>query len=154
MCGTLATEIEGIKLDLVILQKRLECKENSAVIRSSVENNETTRLKSKLLVEKEKLVSLEEDICLIVKNRNEEVRDLNKIIYSLEDKITKLEKEKYSLLSLKEKAIQQDETIRTQEERDSLRLALHICKTRNKHQQNEVLLQCILQQTCKRTTHG
>lgn len=91
-CRTLTTDIEGIKLDIVILQKQMEYKSNKATT-----HNKDETLKCELLVEKEKNRQLENDISLLVKGRNEEVDDLNKTIHSLEDRVIKAEEERDSL---------------------------------------------------------
>lgn len=98
-CRTLATELEGVKLDIVILQKRMEYKASSYMDQSVsiTQSSEEMRLKRELSEEKDRNRQLEKDICVLVKGRDAEMHDLNNTINSLEDRVIKAEGERDSL---------------------------------------------------------
>lgn len=96
-CGVLAAELEGVKLDVVILQKRIDSQVNSATVGISSDNEEMNRQKREILEEREKSKRLEEDLLLIVKERDNEVKELKNTIISLETKVIKHEEENDSL---------------------------------------------------------
>jgi hypothetical protein len=79
-CGILVAEFEGIKLDLVILQKKFE-------IESATERTNVSQLKRELAHEKDKNSRLESDLSLFVRERNAEVDELNETIALLNDRI-------------------------------------------------------------------
>jgi hypothetical protein len=72
-CGILVAEFEGIKLDLVILQKKFE-------IEFATERTNVSQLKRELAHEKDKNSRLESDLTLFVRERNAEVDELNETI--------------------------------------------------------------------------
>ena len=81
-CGLLAAELEGIKLDMVIMQRNFESKiPTSNTIR---ESDEIKCLKQELANAKERCKHLEGEIQTLIKGRNNEVEDLNQTIVSLE----------------------------------------------------------------------
>ena len=91
-CRLLAAELEGIKLDLVIMQKNIESNINV------VNNDEVTKLNRDLRSERQKSKRLEAenkrleaDMTILVRGRNNEVNDLNNIIVSLENKVKTIE---------------------------------------------------------------
>ena len=86
-CGVLAAELEGVKLDIVILQKRMDLQVNSTTERMSRDDDEMNRLKREILEEKEKSKRLEADLLLIVREWNKDVDELNNTISYLETKI-------------------------------------------------------------------
>lgn len=90
-CGVLVAELDGIKLDIVILKNSIESRADLRNEKSKSDNGEIDRLKRELSNEKAKSNQLEADLLLIVKERNSEVDDLNKIINSLENKAIKSE---------------------------------------------------------------
>ena len=79
-CGILVAEFEGIKLDLVILQKKFE-------IEFATERTNVSQLKRELAHEKDKNSRLESDLTLFVRERNAEVDELNETIALLNDRI-------------------------------------------------------------------
>ena len=84
-CGLLAAELEGIKLDIVIMQRNFASKISTPnVVR---ENDEIRRLEQELANARERCKHLEGDIQILIKGRNNEVADLNQTIVSLENKI-------------------------------------------------------------------
>ena len=84
-CGLLAAELEGIKLDMVIMQRNIESKiSTSNTIR---ESDEIKCLKQELANAKERCKHLEGEIQILIKGRNNEVEDLNQTIVSLENKL-------------------------------------------------------------------
>ena len=87
-CGVLAAELEGVKLQFVILQKTVETK-----ITSSQKSNEdeVTQLRYNYANETERCKRLEADISIIVKGRVREISELNNIIVSLTNKVRSIE---------------------------------------------------------------
>lgn len=99
-CRSLGVDVEGVKLDITILQREMK------VVSSQLLNNEDCgdiNMKDALFRAKERSKQLENDMCVIVKERNFEVDKLNQTICSLNDEIRTIE-----------------------EERDALRLALNL----------------------------
>lgn len=84
-CGVLAADLEGVKLELVIMQKSIKTKLSSADRKSSREDDEIIRLKQELFSEREKCKRLEADLTIIVKERNREVDELKDTIASLDN---------------------------------------------------------------------
>ena len=66
-CGLLAAELEGIKLDMVIMQRNIESNNLAA---NTVPENEFKRLEKKLAKETEKSTQLEKDISILVRGRD------------------------------------------------------------------------------------
>ena len=97
LCGALAAELEGVKLDIVILQKGIDSIVDITTNQPSGISIEVSRLQRELLEEKDKTKQLEADLHLVVKERNNEVGDLKKTINSLENKIIKNEETNDSL---------------------------------------------------------
>ena len=83
-CSLLAAELEGAKLDMVIMQRNIESNTVSANITRA---EEVERLKQTLANEREKNRQLEEDISVLVSGRNSEIAELNDIINSLQNKL-------------------------------------------------------------------
>ena len=81
-CSLLAAELEGIKLDMAIMQRNIESNTVSANITRA---EEVKRLKQALVNEREKNRQLEEDISILVSGRNSEIAELNDIINSLQN---------------------------------------------------------------------
>lgn len=100
-CRELVAEIEGVKLDIAILQNQFERHEASTTKKNL--HAELSSLNRELIDAKERCKILEGDISIIVRKRVAEVKELNQVITSLTDNTAKIE-----------------------EERDSLRLALQI----------------------------
>ena len=97
LCGSLATELEGVKLDIVILQKGIDSIADITTRQPSGTSIEVSRLQRELLEEKDKTKRLEADLHLVVRERNNEVNDLKRTINSLENKIVKNEETNDSL---------------------------------------------------------
>ena len=83
-CGLLAAELEGIKLDIVIMQRSIEY---NNLATNTIPENEFKRLEKELAKEKEKSTQLEKDISILVRGRDAEVSELNNIIISLQNKL-------------------------------------------------------------------
>ena len=83
-CGILAAELEGIKLDMVIMQRNIESNSRKANI---AQEEEVKRLEKELANEREKNKQLETDILILVKGRDAEISELNNIIASLQNKL-------------------------------------------------------------------
>ena len=83
-CGILAAELEGIKLDMVIMQRNIESNSRKANI---AQEEEVKRLEKELANEREKNRQLETDITILVKGRDAEISELNNIIASLQNKL-------------------------------------------------------------------
>ncbi len=81
-CGILAADLEGMKLDMVIMQKVLESK--ISAVDNLRENDEINQLRKELSNEREKRKVLEADISVLIRGRNNEVKELNNTIISLE----------------------------------------------------------------------
>ena len=88
----MSTELEGVKLDLVIMQTNFENKLDSVISRSVDEYTNINQLKYDLSCEKEKSNRLQSDLALLVRERNIEVDELNEKIASLQGKIRTVEK--------------------------------------------------------------
>ncbi len=88
----MSTELEGVKLDLVIMQTNFENKLDSVISRSVDEHTNINQLKYDLSCEKEKSNRLQSDLALLVRERNIEVDELNEKIASLQGKIRTVEK--------------------------------------------------------------
>jgi uncharacterized coiled-coil protein SlyX len=84
-CGVLTAELEGVKLDMVIMNKNIESKIVEAI--NAREKDEIACLKKHLDNEREKCERLESDIAILVSGRNKEIFELNKTIVSLENKL-------------------------------------------------------------------
>ena len=80
----MAAELEGIKLDTVIMQRNIESKIQPNKIR---ENDESKRLEQELYNAREECKNLEGDIQILITGRNNEVADLNQTIVSIENKL-------------------------------------------------------------------
>lgn len=76
-------ELEGIKLDMVIMQRNIESNNLAA---NTVPENEFKRLEKELAKEKEKSTQLEKDISILVRGRDAEISELDNII-SLQNKL-------------------------------------------------------------------
>ena len=98
-CRLMAAEIEGIKLDMVILQKQFESRADFEFVNEScVETSlETSNLEKELSEAKTCCKQLQNDISLIVRERNAEVGELTHTIRSLETRTAKAEEERDSL---------------------------------------------------------
>ena len=83
-CGILVAELEGIKLDMVIMQRNIESNSRKANI---AQEEEVKRLEKELANEREKNKQLETDILILVKGRDAEISELNNIIASLQNKL-------------------------------------------------------------------
>ena len=90
-CGVLTAELEGVKLELVIMQKNFEIKLDSVVSKIAGEHVNIFQLKQDLSREKDKSNRLESDLALFVRERNIEVDELNETIASLHDRIRTVE---------------------------------------------------------------
>ncbi len=77
-CGILAADLEGIKLDMVIMQKVLES--NISAVHKLRENDEINQLRKELSNERGKGKVLEADISVLIRGRNNEVNELNNTI--------------------------------------------------------------------------
>ena len=103
-CGLLAAEIEGIKLDMVIMQRNIESKMQSNKIR---ESDESKRLEQELYNAREECKNLKGDIQILITGRNNEIADLNQTIVSLENSL-KTSKALNVSLSGQNKRLEQD----------------------------------------------
>jgi hypothetical protein len=90
-CGVLTAELEGVKLELVIMQNNFEIKLDSVVSKIAGEHVNISQLKQDLSREKDKSNRLESDLALFVRERNIEVDELNETIASLHDRIRTVE---------------------------------------------------------------
>ena len=103
-CGLLAAEIEGIKLDMVIMQRNIESKMQPNKIR---ESDESKRLEQELYKAREECKNLKGDIQILITGRNNEIADLNQTIVSL-DNTLKTSKALNVSLSGQNKRLEQD----------------------------------------------
>ena len=87
-CGLLVAELEGVKLDLVILQKNVDTEIISA---RKTHDDEIAQLRHNYAKERERCERLESDISILVRGRDREISDLNNIIVSLENKVESIE---------------------------------------------------------------
>ena len=96
LCGALAAEIEGIKLDFVVTQKQFEDKPQRDTEKStSTEKSDNINcLERELSNEKERRKQLENEISMIVQQRNMEINSYNQMTRSLEEKASKAENER------------------------------------------------------------
>ena len=94
-CGMLAAELEGVKLDLLIINKNMESKISAAI--NERENDEIIQLKKDLFNERRKCKQLESDLAILVRGRNQEINDLNNTIVCLENKLKSTEASNESL---------------------------------------------------------
>jgi hypothetical protein len=76
-CRVLAAELEGVKLELVIMQTNFENKLDSVISRFVDGHTNINQLKHDLSREKEKNNRLQSDLTLLVRERNIEVDELN-----------------------------------------------------------------------------
>ena len=86
-CGIIAAELERMKLELVILQKKFEFKLDSFVAELSTDRTNINQLKQELGYEKGKNSRFESELALFVREGNAEVNKLNKTIALLNDEI-------------------------------------------------------------------
>ena len=99
-CGVLAADVEGVKLDITILQSRIELlSESNNELSHKEKDKEIDRLRGELMSGKRKSERLESELCLFVRERSVEIGKSNQLILSLENKITKLEEINDSLKS-------------------------------------------------------
>ena len=84
-CGVLTAELEGVNLDMVIMNKNIESKIFAAI--NAREKDEIACLKKDLDNEREKCERLDSDIAILVSGRNQEIYELNKTIVSLGNKL-------------------------------------------------------------------
>ena len=103
-CGLLAAEMEGIKLDMVIMQRNIESKMQPNKIRKS---DESKRLEQELYKAREECKNLKGDIQILITGRNNEIADLNQAIVSLENTL-KTSKALNVSLSGQNKRLEQD----------------------------------------------
>ena len=103
-CGLLAAEIEGIKLDMVIMQRNIESKMQPNKIG---ESDESKRLEQELYKAREECKNLKGDIQILITGRNNEIADLNQTIVSLENTL-KTSKALNMSLSGQNKRLEQD----------------------------------------------
>ena len=87
-CGLLAAELEGVKLDLVILQKNVDTRITSA---QKTHDDEVTQLRHIYAKERERCELLESDISILVRGRDRDINELNNIIVLLENKVESIE---------------------------------------------------------------
>ena len=87
-CGLLVAELEGVKLDLVIVQKNVDTKITSA---QKTHDDEVAQLRYIYAKERERCELLESDISILVRGRDREINELNNIIVSLENKVESIE---------------------------------------------------------------
>ena len=87
-CGLLAAELEGVKLDLVILQKNVDTRITSA---QKTHDDKVTQLRHIYAKERERCELLESDISILVRGRDREINELNNIIVLLENKVESIE---------------------------------------------------------------
>ena len=80
MTVNVAAELEGIKLDMTIMQRNID---SNAVSANITRAEEVKRLKQALVNEREKNRQLEADMSILVSGRNSEIAELNDIINSL-----------------------------------------------------------------------
>jgi hypothetical protein len=104
-CGVLTAELEGVKLELVIMQNNFEIRLDSVLSKFtgeyanisqlkqdlSHEKDKSNQLEQDLSHEKDKRNQLESDLALFVREKNTEVDELNKTIASLQDRIRTVE---------------------------------------------------------------
>ena len=92
-CNLLAADIEGIKLDMVIMQMQIESNNVSQnrVLNKLGERDEISCLKQDLHKERERSKELEKDMIILVEGRNREVEELNNTIASLQNTLESTE---------------------------------------------------------------
>ena len=135
-CGVLAADVEGVKLDIAILQSRIELlSESKNELSHKEKDKEIDRLRGELMSEKRKSERLESELCLFVRERSVEIGKSNQLILSLENKITKLEEINDSLksatkLSMRENVnVNQDREYPVDHKNDRLNTKLAFCVT-------------------------
>ena len=91
-CGVLAADLEGIKLELVILQRDIVAVANSAASKVSKGNNqnEINRLQRELSNESEKKKQPDADLNAVQREKGKVVDRLNKTITPLENNVSML----------------------------------------------------------------
>ena len=90
--------MEGVKLNIVILQKQLEGLRTSKMSNKHINvDNDKQNLKQELMDTKIHCLNLERDLSIIVKERNLEVQESKESIISLEQKVKSVEEERDSL---------------------------------------------------------
>ena len=80
-CGVPAAELEGIKLDIVVLQSRVESDKQNTHIK------ELDRLRRALTVEQEKPKKLKKDVDLLISEGNNQFKEIIITIKSLENQV-------------------------------------------------------------------
>ena len=118
-CGLLAAELEGVKLDLVILQKNVDTRITSA---QKTHDDEVTQLKHIYAKERERCELLESDISILVRGRDREINELNNIIVLLENKVESIEALNASL----RKSISEQSTKYIQNNYDMNKTSYHV----------------------------
>ena len=83
-CSLLVAELEGVKLDIAIMQRSIE---SNIALANITRTEEVEQLRQALVNEREKNRKLEEDISVLVRGRNSEISELNDIIESLQNKL-------------------------------------------------------------------
>ena len=97
-CREYTAELEGVKLNIVILQKQLEGLRTSKMSNKPINvDNDKQNLKQELMDTKIHCLNLERDLSIIVKERNLEVQESKESIISLEQKVKSVEEERDSL---------------------------------------------------------
>ena len=90
-CGVLAADVEGVKLDITILQSRIELlSESNNELSHKEKDKEMDRFRGELMSEKRKSERIESELCLFVRERSVEIEKSNQLILSLENKIANL----------------------------------------------------------------
>ena len=73
-CGVLAADVEGVKLDITILQSRIELlSESNNELSHKEKDKEIDRLRGELMSEKRKSERLESELCHFVRERSVEI---------------------------------------------------------------------------------
>ena len=95
-CRSLAIDIEGMKLDLVIMQNKQKTYIESQILLAdkSCQEDQIFQLKQNLLNEVKQREKLENDIAILVTGRNTEIEKLNNTIASLQNKLEIIHKDK------------------------------------------------------------
>ena len=140
-CGVLAADVEVVKLDITILQSRMELlfKSNNGLSHEE-KDKEIDHLRGELMSEKRNSEKLESELCLFERERSVEIEKSNQLILSLENRITKLEEINDSLksatkLSMKEKVnVNQDREYPVDHNNDHLnaKQAFYVMETQSK----------------------
>ncbi len=77
-CKLLAVELEGVKLEMVLMQNDIESK--TFIANTTRENEKNKQLEQDLVNEREKCSQLEEDISILIRGRDTELIELNQTI--------------------------------------------------------------------------